>query len=407
MRSIFRRPGFGLFAVSLLIGSAMAQGPIERPAAEDKPYRSSDLRKLLRQHRHHDIVVEEVRQRGLDMKITSSTPRTLRSMGFTDIQIGALTRIAEKDPLCQPNPKDTALVGSQIRMGPRMPGLYQDRQKERVDRIIYLSGLPLKQHVCGNVSLVATDITAKKLSDHVTKTDALVRSRFPTTFKKGLNPKSAHIVVLDDRVSYRKWVEAVFKVYTEDGMMGNQGGDPKGLAMKSSGWNMGHITNNDSSVNRDIKAKVAFDVGYLYASELSEGQAPPAITCGFGNVIEEWMTGKPGTMLISYDDRELKRSGGWAKLVFERMKKNEHTKPDVVLATMLDVMKGPQYAESWSLTELLCGVPGEFERFLRAMRDGQAFTVALQEVYDIDLGAQTLEKAWVRHAQTKAMRRGR
>ncbi len=98
----------------------------------------------------------------------------------------------------------------------------------------------------------------------------------------------------------------------------------------------------------------------------------------------------------------------WRDLVRQRMAKNRATPPADLLKMGTSDMSQPQYAEAWTLVELLNRQPVKFGKVLLAMRKGTSEMEAIEEVYGWDEKRAHPAVACFRHDATKGeLRRGK
>jgi hypothetical protein len=143
---------------------------------------------------------------------------------------------------------------------------------------------------------------------------------------------------------------------------------------------------------------VAYNLGYLYMQGVTHNQAPAALLSGFGSVAESNFDGNPQVMLgvATYADTHLPgRSGNrWLGLLKPTFAAGRADSIEQLLVNGIGAMEEIQYAEAWSLTQLLANDPPRFSRLVGEIRDGKDAVEAIRTVYETD--HKQLELQWVK-----------
>jgi len=358
--------------------------------AADDPLTLKDIGKLRLERKTTAQIIELAKERGLAFQVDKEGAAALRAMQFKADDIDLLTRIAdgryaaeqkktaedaaraEAEKPTAPKP-GTAPAG--VTAGPRMSNAQHEANAKRAERIWTASNTTTKMFPAETVTLVASEKTSKAHLPNLKKLEVELRKRFGEPIKTGTDKRSAHIVLLDTRYEYERWVKAMFEIYAKDGMKWTNP-DAEKIALKGPAFLTPTMTVDDMSAltPQQQNHQPVFSLGYLYGCGLMEGKSPDAITNGLGNVGEAIIFGMPTYRVNdpSYMGRELNaKAGDWAQMVRDRLNNKKLSKLDSVLRFTFETMESDEYCEAWSLTEFLAASPDLFTRWIVSVRDGQ------------------------------------
>ncbi len=401
-----------VFALALLFSiplASIAAPKIDPPKIQIGPLKPLTTKQILKLHRKktpHWSILNQARTSGLKMRLNRSTDRSFRSLGFSNLQITALRKVVTDGP--QPTSEvdkkaDDLERISKAKCGPRKDKHFHATQYKRVERAIAKSGLQLIQYQCGNITLICTKKTGETMVPFAKSVNEKVITRFPGTYAKGLNPKSAHIAIIDNQYDWETWIKAYYAVLREDGFTFSQidGKDPEVFALPGPGLlskNICHVNGAklDGPTSEKAKHYTAFDVGYLYIKQLTEDNCPDPLVTGFGNVVEEMGAGYPSVMVYSYSTRALgKGKNTWQKTVAQRFNEKKNPTPRKLISEYSTInMQFEQYADAWSFAKLLTGLTLEWEQLTRHLRDNGKGTTRSTILKLYNTNEKDLEEAW-------------
>jgi hypothetical protein len=392
MATIFRLIAFA--CIFALVTTASADGPVTW----------DDIRELKRAKSTYSDIVKSMQDRGLAFPVDRLEERRLRAYGFTRRHIADIRKIGVKvtnirsgGDATKFKPDDTPLppiVPAKLQLDAETEAAHR-RTADMVDRMIEASEVLIQRNPSTHVTLVANKNIAARYLPDIGRLERKIRKTFHEPIASGVDLRAANIVLLENRYEYEKWTRALFKTIQDDGF-DFQVEDPAAQALKGESFLVqGIYTVCLAKMQSDeARRRVAFAVGFQYMRQLTQFNAPDALTTGFGDVTEVMMFKHPTMMVQSaYHHRKLAgTSRVWPQLVQERFKQGKIASVQNVLAYSMGSMTPPEYAEAWSLTSFLARQPDQFAALVKALPDSSDKWTTIAKIYGLD--EATLLKDW-------------
>ena len=284
-----------------------------------------EVKRMRRERETPAAIAEKAAQQGVGFEVTAAVEGQLRRMGFKPDQIAAI-----RDARVQPN----AAVGAG-KAGPVVPGkglrttdAQRDQVKDEITRICKLSGAELTPAPTRHFTLwAAKDIRDSFLAD-LKKLEKLLESRWPEPIRSGLDPRSAHLVLIKTRYEFEKWVSAMYDVQKAQyqNVNGLSIAQLKESGMKARGLychNVVVLCLEGETLDWQHRAAAA-GAGHLYVVQLSEYVQAGPLSCGFANGAECVIAGTPSIMIFASTYFDPNRNVGgdpqaWIHLVQQRI----------------------------------------------------------------------------------------
>ncbi|MEM9416438.1 MAG: hypothetical protein AAGA29_13330 [Planctomycetota bacterium] len=373
------------------------------------PLRLSEVSRMIRADESPAAVVEAAAQRGIGFEISRQTVRRLDRWGFSEAQIEQLRRIAAgEDPGEAVVPGDAAADGGDaggdagavgdddFPVGYRDGDATHDAEKVRIERAIAAAQLGYERIELGRVTLYCSARRARELGELLMQTERAVLDRFPPSITNAIDPRSAHIVVIDGDSEWANWLNAFQASYEQDGITFpiNGDGDFKTRMADSPGYTTGIVaaTRGDKTENREaLHRQVTYDLGHLMMAGASRPDGffehPPhdALVTGFGNLVETMAMGSPSVMVYSYTERDLGGANAWPQMVREQFRTDKITNVTSVWNYSTDTMKPEHYAEGWSMVSLLSEAEDKFARAVLGVQRGEgSMAESVRGAYELE-----------------------
>ncbi len=382
--------------VLLLAPAAFAQG-------EDGPMRLSEVNRMIRADQTPAQVIEAAATRGIDFELNRSTLRRLDQWGFTEEQIEQLRRISAGE-----DPGDAEMEGdpAEGEAGEREAGDYavgyrdgdgtHDAEKRRIERAIEAAHLGYERIELSRVTLYCERRRARGLAELLAATERAVIDRFPASIANAIDPRSAHIVVIDGESEWARWLAAFQDSYEQDGITypPTPEGDFKTRMANSPGYTTGIVSavrGDLMSSEEQLQRSVTYHLGHLMMTGASrpdgflQRPAHDTLVTGFGNLTETIAMGSPSVMVYSYSERDLDGDESWDQRVRGRFSDGKITGVTDVWTFSTDTMEPGQYAEAWSIVSLLCQAPEKFaEAVLLVQQEEASMPEAVRTAYELD-----------------------
>jgi hypothetical protein len=407
MKPHIRATLVALIAPLLLFG-ARANAQDETPANDAKSAKTvkeqhhrltiKDIARLRGQRVAHEKILEQAQERGVGFEISPAIGGQLRRWGFKPEQIDAL-----RDCYGQPKAEDAEpIVPGQ---GLRTSEAQREQIEEQIAKITKASGADVRPAQTEHITLWAPrDVRPSYLAD-IKRLERFLHTKCKEPIRSGLDKRSAHVVLLRSRYEYEKWILAMYDVM----------GDPyrhlenpaARAAMKASilKW-VGYIPPNFGVFCMEgqqadwMHRMVATGIGYMYFTQLTETQKNEPLATGFANRLETVLAGTPSVMLFSNsyhnEDRKLGADpAAWLHLVQQRIAARRVSSPSQLLQTDTTNMLQPQYAEAWTLMDLLAKQPDKFAELVLALREEKDALAAIYRIYGWD--EKKLTAQWHKH----------
>jgi hypothetical protein len=362
------------------------------------PLSMEDIRQLRRQGQQPKDIVSLVATRRLSFEIDPQAERALRGLGFRRSMIDAMKeaqRAAEpmEDPGAVPAGEDEPKLRRAA--DPKQEAAHQ-AFAARVQRINAVSGVDMTLVPSTSIAVIADRNTVNKYFPLVRQIEGTIRKTFPPPLGTGPDPRSTYLVLLRSDREYEPWIKAM---HTVNHQLGVQRLDPIQLAAALQA--AGSISDGISIANMKrtggwARRAIAFNIGFLYMQRMTEGKAPAALLSGFGNMSEATLDGNPQIVLgaVNYAEQNVPQSSGnrWIRLLQRQLAAGQLDSVQQLMAYRFTAMKEVQYAEAWSLTQLLVKDPARFTKLTEAIRAGQEPVEAIQAIYGVD--QQKLQALW-------------
>lgn len=379
---------------------AMLLGVAGVLAEEAGPLTLKEIGKLRLERKTHAQIIDLIKERGLAFQVDKEAAGVLRSMQFKPEQIDLMTRIADgryaedlknekenaaKAEAEKPQAPKAGTAPQGVNVGPRISDSAHDTINARALRIHTASNTNTKVFPLESVTLICSEESSKMHQPNLKKLEAALRKTYGEPIKTGTDKRSAHIVLLDNRYDYERWVKAMFQIYEKDGITWSTP-DALTMALKGPAFLTSTMTVVDLSALTPVQQEhqPIFSLGYLYSAQLMEGHSPDATTNGFGNVCEVILFGHPTIRVLSSGTggmRELNGAGEWLATVRERLKTGKLATIDRIMRFSTESMEAHEYCEAWSLTQFLAASPELYNRWIQAVRDKEKPMDALLRVY--------------------------
>ncbi|MFI4860666.1 MAG: hypothetical protein ACIAXF_08305 [Phycisphaerales bacterium JB063] len=371
----------------------------------DGPLRLSEVNRMIRADQTPAQVVEAAAARGIDFELSRQTLRRLDQWGFSEAQIEQLQRIAAGEAPGEADmPADAGGEAADGDQDAEFPVGYRDNagthegEKRRIERAIADAALGYERLELGRVTLYCSPQRARELGELLVLTERAVIERFPDSITNAIDPRSAHIVVVDGDSEWARWLAAFQASYAQDGITfpANPEGDFKARMANSPGYTTGILSavRGDLMENREaLHRSVTYHLGHLMMNRASrpdgffESAPHDALVTGFGNLVETMAMGSPSVMVYSYtyEDRGLDGPSAWPDMVRERFREGKIDDVTSVWNFSTDTMQPGHYAEAWSMVSLLCEAEDKFaQAVLQVQRDEGAMAEAVRGAYEIE-----------------------
>ncbi|MGH7145818.1 MAG: hypothetical protein ACREJ2_17040, partial [Planctomycetota bacterium] len=333
---------------------------------------------------------------------TPNTPKTLPPGQAQQSQAPAasIPPFKPKNPLRSKstNPIDaltkTTEPTSHIIYGPRVGDDMQNKVQGLFLTLVQQTQLQLKVDHSDHITLIASPEDVAIYLPEIKALERKLEFHFAGSIKKGIDKRSAVIVLLESKADYQTWITAEFKALGIDKPPANAAANGQGagalspldMALKGTGEYLpiSAVIDLSSDPQQDKRKKtVVYSVGYLYMYQLGEGHAPDCFVTGFGNYCESLMYNEPMTRVYSYEQRTIGNGPAmtWATQVRTAIQqRSAATAPDV-LGFSTVTMKQLEYAEAWSFVNFLTQRPREFEGVVDAVRDENSAMTAIDAYY--------------------------
>ena len=379
---------------------------LQAVADEDGPLSLDDIRHMRRGRVGIKQVADAIEQRGLSFDVDDQAAKKLRGIGFSAKQVAGLKE--KYGPAGGTEHQGVAGGGAAAakpdgegKKGGKQPGQPRGKPRvldaqaeaeyaamaERIEKISKTSGVPVKPHKTRHTTIVANPRVAAMFVPDVDKLEKLISTRFPEPIASGVDLRANTIALLETRYEYENWIKALFKVHEEEGAK-FKGQDPLGGALKGKAIFVPGIFSLclEGMPVEEARRSVAFGVGYQYFRQLTGIKSPHALQTGFGNLAEAMMFREPGTLVLSgYTDRRIDGAPQrWGDLVRQQFAQGKIVALADVLAYSTDAMQLPQYAESWSFTNLLASEPRNFADLVTKLGAGVPAATAISEIYGVN-----------------------
>lgn len=385
-----------LLAAVLLAPAAMAQDG-------DGPMRLSEINRMIRSDQTPAQVIEVAAERGIGFELNRSTLRRLDQWGFSEAQVEQLRRIAAGE-----DPGDAEMdegedagegdegVADDYAVGYREGDGTHDAEKQRIERAIEAAHLGYERVELSRVTLYCERRRARALAELLAATERAVIDRFPASIANAIDPRSAHIVVVDGESEWARWLAAFQDSYEQDGITypPTPEGDFKTRMASSPGYTTGIISavrGDLMSSDEQLQRSVTYHLGHLMMTGASrpngflERPAHDALVTGFGNLVETMAMGSPSVMVYSYTERELGGDESWAQRVQGRFRERKITGVTEVWTFSTDSMAPGQYAEAWSIVSLLSQAPDKFaDAVLLVQQEETSMPEAVRTAYELE-----------------------
>lgn len=399
-----------VFAALLLLVSVPAM------AQDDGPLRLSEVNRMIRADQTPAEVVTAAAERGVGFDLSRSTLRRLEQWGFSEAQVEQLRRIAAGEDPGDAAMPDEAGEGDaegggeadEFAVGYREQEGMHEAEKQRIGRAIEAAALGYERIELARVTLYCSARRARSLSEILAQTERAVIARFPACITNAIDPRSAHIVVVDGDSEWRNWLAAMQESYAQDGITfpENAEGDFKARMQDSPGYTIGvlaAVRGDLAESQQELHRDVTYHLGHLMMHGASrpdgffEGAAHDALVTGFGDLVETMAMGSPSVMVYSYTERDLNNDASWAQMVQGRFREGKISNVTEVWTFSTDAMEPGQYAEAWSMVSLLSEAPDKLgEAVLSVQREEHSMAAAVRAAYEIE-DARLLQ-GWQRYA---------
>lgn len=368
-----------------------------------EPLTFKDLQRMRAQKQTADQIVEAAKEKGLAFDVDDAMKRRLLRMRFSADQVNTLQEIYDNPEAFKAVPgvgdaaADKRDINPEAKTGPRMPDAAQDRYQKMAEDILSLSGVGYKPTQTHRTTLWASDATTKSHAPDIIKIQQLNADNFGGLFKKGLDPRSAHMVICDTQYDYEKVVDALFDVM-EKNRMRFEGDGIKDMAMRAAAFSTSWISimNREKTYDADRSKRMAvYGIGKMYMYQLTEGKCGVGLQSGFGNYCEATIFKLPGCTSAGYGSgQNQNKPQRWDTVMTKLKRANEIDQPVKILDSYtLPEMEIPQFAQAWSLTTLLAQAPKKFEEVTVKIRDTGSKSGSVFEVYNAD--SNKLYQVWL------------
>lgn len=366
------------------------------------PLKLSDVNRMIRADQSPGDVVAAAAERGVAFEFSRSTLRRLEQWGFSEGQVDRLRGIAAGEDPGEAMPdgegEDAADAGDEddYPVGYRETDGTHEAEKARIERAIEAAALGYERIELSRVTLYCERRRARGLVEVLQRTERAVIARFPASIVNAMDPRSAHIVVVDGESEWARWLESYQASYEQDGITfpPTPEGDFKTRMANSSGYTNGNLAavrgelfDGQESLNRSV----TYHLGHIMMEMAARPEGyfkrteHDGLVTGFGDLIETMAMGSPSVMVYSYTERDLAAEGTWAQMVQKRFADGGITTVTDVWTYSTSSMEPEHYAEAWSMVSLLAEAPDKFaDAVLRVQREESTMAAAVRAAYGLE-----------------------
>jgi hypothetical protein len=323
----------------------------------------------------HEIVGKALNQ-GTDFEVTAPVRLQLGKVGFSEIQIDNFQNAFGRKPSLPGKP------------GSQLPLKEPERKTTfwQIEEVTKTATPELKPIQTPHVTLWVAEKQHELLLPELQKLDQLLAARFQEPLRSGLDQRAAHIVLTRSKDETEKWVGQYFdsvQLITDL---------PGGKVDYVRGFRNGMLLSNVCVRNCDdlepalLRRYLAMDVGYMAFLQATGNCLNEPLATGFVNYLEAAATGSAETPIFAVRygvDKRQKTTDKrkWEIIVKSRWQMKKLTTVPELLKFTTAKMTLPEFAESWSLVDLLASDQLRFGKLLYALRDEEDPLKAIESVY--------------------------
>lgn len=377
-----------MIVAAQLVGTTRADGPLTL----------DEIASLREQKQNPGQIIRVVKERGRGFPIDGATRKRLQELGFA---APAIAEIAKAKEVAAPDPALAVAAAA-------APARENDPRVERIDRIVKeavaKAGVPLTASEGERGRVFSGPGVPPQFAADARQVEGQLVATFPRSFVAGIDKRAVNVVIMANRSDYVQLLEALTRAGESNGVQytNEDGRSLVQLGVDKPALYLQGLTTMclEGATPDHARRTVAHAVGYHALTQASSDRAGDALAQGFGNVTEVMLVKSPGTTVAGgYSDREIGGAGGWPELVRQRFAEQRIRGLGRTLAGNFSTMEMPDYAEAWSLTDLLCAAPDKFAAAVAAMRSGAEPLKAIVDAYGMDEAAITGK--WQQWAATR------
>lgn len=389
----------GIRAMSMLqrlaavVITALVAAQFTDAARAEAPLTLEEVATLRERKQNPGQIIRAAKERGRCFAIDEASRNRLKELGFTPTAIAALAKSKEVAPPAAPDPAPAGGDGDVVPP--------DDPEVAQIDRIVREAvanaGVQLAAWEGQRCRVFGGPGVPPEFVADARQLEAAVTAAFPRAFVAGIDKRAVNVVIVATRSEFGPLLEAVAKAGENNGVRyANE--DGRTLAQVGAGKPALYLRGLttmclEGCMPDHARRTVAHSIGYHALEHVGRQRAGDALANGFGNITEAMLFKTPGTTVAGgYADREVGGGGGWPEMVRQRFAEQRIQGLERTLAGSFASMEMPDYAEAWSLTDLLCTAPDKFAAAVAAMRGGTEPRQAIVEAYG--LGEEAIVGKW-------------
>lgn len=373
----------------VMLVTAIMAAQVANASRAEGPLMLDEIADLREQKQNPGQIVRVAKERGRGFPVDEAARKRLQELGFTPTAIAALAKVKEEIPPAAPNPApDVAAGEAAVRE--------HDPEVDQIDRIVKETvadtGVRLTAWEGDRCRIFAGPGVPPEFAADARQLEPRFAAVFPRSFVTGIDRRTVNVLIVATRSEYAQLLASAARAAEnngrpfvwEDGRSLEEVGKDK-PAIYLHGFTTMCL---EATTPEHARRTAAHSFGFHALEHASRHRAGDALTNGFGNVTEVMLFQTPATTVAGgYADRQVGGAGAWPELVRRRFAEQRIHGLERTLDGNFASMEMPDYAEAWSLTELLCLAPDKFVTAVAAMRGGDQPVKAIVDAYGLDEAA--------------------
>jgi len=387
----------------VLLGIVLALATLPTASAQNEgALRFSDVNRLIDDGQSPEQVLMQLRERGIDFRLTSTTEGRLKDWGFTKEHLDLIRRMIAGEAVVLPGdePLEEAPPNAPPgNLAPTFPvGYTMTEQEIELQRRLIRSAIDstrVRYEIieCDRFTLLCSKQRSEAMGEAIRNLERQIVATFPPAIANATHKQSLVLVVCNSQSELQTLVNAVIQNYRE--VWPDYAKDSPTTRWRH--WMNGTLVGVDGSFFTETQTALrplSVGVGHAIMRHLGGNATPDCLTLGFGSCIEQLAMGSPATLSTPtiYDNPD--DMPDWAADVQWQLEGNRMPSLVEVFKYDVDRMQAAEFSVTWSLTMYLQKSPDKLQRATHRMRvDRTPPLEAILTEYEMD--AATLQRRWL------------